>query len=203
MVSKSVLEDNVLDAKTIGSMNDSSTESGMGTTIVSPKCSCMIIRTHAESLSTDSLEHSRKAAELSVKFDRIEVQSYPIIMGDNPAVSGGIPLTIGWEPFNLVANYSIDNYEKKGGVTRSCDEMIMSSLCRFQLLAKTNSTNDIVKRLQEVGQARKDRYETISHLYNEKNEERKEKLVRAFKNLISGNKKKEKVFLRAWVAKTA
>jgi len=160
--------------------------------------SCIITKTHAESLSTDRLERStRKAAKvkLSVQFGDIEVRSYPIILGDNPSVSGGPPLTIDWDPFDSVA-WSLDDYQEERGDFRAYSEMKMPKASRFELLARTHSAREIVERTREVAQVRKDRYITTTQLYKAKNDEKMEKFVRGFMNLVTNKKKKEREFLR-------
>lgn len=46
----------------------------------------------------------------SVKFDQVFIHEFPIIMGDNPAVSRGAPLTIDWKPMTHDV-LDIDIYE--------------------------------------------------------------------------------------------
>ena len=46
----------------------------------------------------------------NVWFDIVEVIEFPIELGDNPAVSEGAPLTVGWK-YQKRKSYEIDYYE--------------------------------------------------------------------------------------------
>ena len=45
-----------------------------------------------------------------VRFDQVFVHEFPIILGDNPSVSKGAPLTIGWTAIRHDA-MELDMYE--------------------------------------------------------------------------------------------
>lgn len=48
-----------------------------------------------------------------VQFESVEIRSYPIVLGDNPSVSGGgPPVSIGWE-HDSVTKQSVDNHENE------------------------------------------------------------------------------------------
>lgn len=38
----------------------------------------------------------------SVKFGKVTIMEFPMILGENPAVSGGAPVEIGWEPMQVL-----------------------------------------------------------------------------------------------------
>jgi len=151
-----------------------------------------------KSCMVTSPAHIRTTAvkvKLSVQFGDIEVRSYPIILGDNPSVSGGPPLTIDWDPFDCVA-CTLDDYQEKRGDFRAYAQMKIPKASRFELLARTTSSKEIVQRTREVAQVRKERYITATQLYKAKNDEKMEKFVRGFMNLVTNKKKKERDFLR-------
>ena len=66
----------------------------------------------------------------SVRFSTVQVQEYPYIMGDSPAVSHGPPLSIGWTP---TAKYifKLDSFE----ANKDCDGR--RSKMQFTLDART------------------------------------------------------------------
>ena len=141
--------------------------------------------------------HIRKNPnKLKVSFGDIEIRSHEIILGDNPGVSGGPPLTIDWEPFELSA-CSVDEYEyeKAKMPTRDIFRMKMTTEQRIKLLAKTNSMREINTRTKQVTDARRQRAETRSTLYRQDNHEKMEKVFRGFKNMFSNKKKKEMAYI--------
>jgi len=46
-----------------------------------------------------------------VQFSTIEIREYPIVLGDNPAVSHGPPLSISWE-YDVLIKCNVDDYER-------------------------------------------------------------------------------------------
>jgi len=134
---------------------------------------------------------------LSVSFADVEVRSYPIILGDNPAVSAGPPVTIGWDPSSYLAPCSVDDYEKeREGTIRGFIELRIPPLIRFEMLSKTVKTAEIAKRTKEMTNLKRQRLETTSMLYRASKEEKVEKFVRGFKNLVTNKKKKEKLYMK-------
>jgi hypothetical protein len=45
-----------------------------------------------------------------ISFADIEIREYPYVLGDNPACSAGVPLTIGWKP-QATSIHDVDVYE--------------------------------------------------------------------------------------------
>eukprot|EP00521_Asterionellopsis_glacialis_P007947 CAMPEP_0195287276 /NCGR_PEP_ID=MMETSP0707-20130614/4405_1 /TAXON_ID=33640 /ORGANISM="Asterionellopsis glacialis, Strain CCMP134" /LENGTH=242 /DNA_ID=CAMNT_0040347017 /DNA_START=51 /DNA_END=779 /DNA_ORIENTATION=+ len=106
------------------------------------KCmkSCLKVKTQEESLHRNWLstaplptagpiliapqdpQHSDSDAESSptidLKFSTVDVQEHSYELGDNPSVSSGAPLTIGWEPFRAFT-MSVDDYESERLLHRS------------------------------------------------------------------------------------
>ena len=50
-----------------------------------------------------------------VAFSSVEIKVYPYILGDNPSVPKGSPLTIDWEPMAVQVYDSVDAYETARG----------------------------------------------------------------------------------------
>mmetsp|Transcript_21458 Transcript_21458/g.52862 ORF Transcript_21458/g.52862 Transcript_21458/m.52862 type:complete len:272 (+) Transcript_21458:105-920(+) len=48
-----------------------------------------------------------------LSFTSISVREYPVLIGDNPSVTQGVPLTIGWEPQGDEAVYKIEDFESQ------------------------------------------------------------------------------------------
>ncbi len=169
---------------------------------------CMIVRTQEESLNSSLCETAKKErrsrlshinggkASASVRFERMTVNWYPMIMGDNPSGTKGPPMTIDWDPLHT-SECLIDNYEREK-IKRNPGEMIMPSEYRFEYLVRQQDVTkkEIMQNEKRIRAARIQRFETRSTWYMFKKEERKEMLFRKMKNLVlSGKKKKERQFI--------
>lgn len=59
-------------------------------------------------LGSESTHSSKK----QLSFASISIREYPVLIGDNPSVSEGVPLTIGWE-HETETDYGLDDYESE------------------------------------------------------------------------------------------
>ena len=132
-----------------------------------------------------------------MSFGSIEVRSYEIILGDNPGVSDGPPLTIDWDHFESVPACPVDMYEEKKNMTptRDLNDMRMSPGYRFDLLARTCSMEEITKRIKEGTKARRQRSETQSKSYRSGRDEKMELFRRRVRNIFTKENRKEKAYL--------
>lgn len=78
--------------------------------------------------------YSRESTRLS--FSSISVRVYPVLIGDNPSVTQGVPLTIGWEHkeeefFDNVEDYESSTHKSKP--VASLQEMKFTELERAQI----------------------------------------------------------------------
>ena len=158
--------------------------------------SCMKVATNVESLNNTRAPNGSRG-NLSVAFRDVEIRSYEMILGCNPAVSSGAPVTIDWKPFNNTI-CSVDYYEDVREETiRNYHEMKMPAPVRFDLLTRTTPTKDIVRCTKQINDIKRQRLETTSTLYKAKAHEKMEKFSRGFKNLVTNKKKKEKQYLQS------
>ncbi len=157
---------------------------------------CLKVKTNEESLKSIGLCTGVEAGNnLSVRFGDVEVRSHEIILGDNPAVSKGPPLTIEWAHYSSTI-CTVERFEEVRVPTiRNYHELKMPAPVRFDLLSRTHPTKDIVKRTKQVTEVKKQRLETTSTLYKANSQEKIERLSRGFRNLVTNRKKKEKEFL--------
>jgi hypothetical protein len=65
----------------------------------------------AGSYSSDTRPTSRK---ISVSFGKVFVRTHNLILGDNPAVSSGLPLALDWDHVDAQC-FDVDDYEKTKG----------------------------------------------------------------------------------------
>ena len=94
---------------------------------------CALIVQEPES-PTDSSPSS--VASKRVTFDRLHIQEYPVILGDHPATSSGLPVTLDW----TVANYyqlEVNQYENAATRRRAGLELRMPPEVRRELLHET------------------------------------------------------------------
>ena len=69
-----------------------------------------------------------------VTFNKVEIRYYPVIIGDNPSVSDGCPVTIDWEPIGI-SLASLDEFETfRLKSRRHCSKLSMNEMTRYHLL---------------------------------------------------------------------
>lgn len=142
----------------------------------------------------ERLEHAG-VDRLKVSFDSIQIREYPIIMGANPAVSQGPPLTIDWEHQDE-ENWDVDEYEKTRPERRTYVQMNVPMNIRIQILQESGeSLKNINIRSREMKALRIKRLETAQQMYRAKTHERVELFGRGIRNLFTAKKKKEKELL--------
>jgi hypothetical protein len=71
-----------------------------------------------------------------VSFSQIKIREYPIIVGDNPSIITGVPITIDWE-FVHEVDFSVDDYEAARPQPRTM----------LELRIPGRNRDDILKRL--------------------------------------------------------
>eukprot|EP00934_Nitzschia_sp_Nitz4_P006731 Nitzschia sp. Nitz4//scaffold39_size137210//88015//89107//NITZ4_003210-RA/size137210-processed-gene-0.95-mRNA-1//1//CDS//3329550416//6721//frame0 len=86
-----------------------------------------------------------------VFFDEIIIKEYPIILGDNPAVSGGAPISIGWKPLKESV-VDVDFYEYCRCPERKSRKKLILSVRRRAgfLLGSGYSLEEIAQATMEV-----------------------------------------------------
>ena len=108
--------------------------------------------------------HTMEAKQVS--FGDITIREYPMELGDNPACSCGVPITIGWEPQSTCVQ-SLEVYEfrrqRAGERRKSRKRLLMSVQKRGQLLLKAGySLEAMAAALLEVQRVKKLRTENLS-----------------------------------------
>ena len=53
----------------------------------------------------------KKSRRKKVSFDQVRIRHYPIIMGDNPSVSQGAPISMGWS-YEELLSLDLDDFEE-------------------------------------------------------------------------------------------
>jgi hypothetical protein len=126
---------------------------------------CLKVRTLDDSLSKSFC--SDDSERRSVKFSTIEVRSHPMIMGDNPSVSSGPPVTIDWEHQD-VEQFDVSDYEKSKPIKRSKREIIIPAHLRESSLRDQGyARSEIAQVGKEVNRIKKCRNASMSqHLFS-------------------------------------
>ena len=114
--------------------------------------------------------HRKASPEFQLKkvlFADVEVREYPQILGDNPAVSEGVPLTLLWNYDNCL-NMNLDVYEciRKPLRREGRKQFALSPLQRFHILVEAGySIRAIGARIVEMDEVRALRFESASDAY--------------------------------------
>ena len=127
----------------------------------------------------------------ALAYNSVTVREYPMVPGDNPAVTRGVPLSIDWE-HQWEESFLLDTYEAQK-TPRSQLEMRVPAEVRSQLLRQNgHSWKDIQACIKIANITRRQRMKTIERLPSEKIDENIERFAKGFKNMFKG-KKKDKI----------
>jgi hypothetical protein len=133
-----------------------------------------------------------------VQFGRIVITEFPIILGDNPAVTSGAPITIDWLPQGERV-FSVESYEQCKPARRRRRRLLISVSHRaILLLAAGYSIDDIADASINAQQIKFSRQETMqASLYRERVSLLMENTNDAFSGMVQNTGKK----LRALITK--
>jgi hypothetical protein len=150
------------------------------------------------SLATAGAEENQVSSERRVvQFSTVEIRSYPICAGDNPAVSRGVAITIEWD-HDSVWTVPLEEYEDGRPFPRSLTQLRMTSNQRTDRLRTIGySRSEIQEWVQRVDRLRKQRMRTTKSFALAPMEECLEGIRRAALNATfrRSAKRKEKQFL--------
>lgn len=112
--SVALTEDEFLDSST-GSRSSNTSERSSGLPQQQEQhAGCLRVRTQKKSLArrySECKSSNSNAAKKTVSWDTIQINTHEVVLGDNPAVSVGPPLSIGWARWHS-ESLSIDAYEE-------------------------------------------------------------------------------------------
>jgi hypothetical protein len=140
-------------------LEDSSTTPGTLTCFGESKANgCLKVVTQKESLS--HLYESEKSHK-SVRWSTIDFYSHEMLLGDNPSVSSGPPLTISWKAHEHHP-ISIEEYEKFKPVRRRKSEMLSPRQMREDLLMGAGyNRSDLKEAATEAAAIRQMRHRSL------------------------------------------
>lgn len=133
---------------------------------------------------------SRKSVLSNVSFNNVQIREYPVTIGDNPSVSAGPPLSIGWEAQDEY-HHDLEEYEEGRGPRRETFQMIVPRKTREDMLKQAgHSRREFASAIRVTIKAKNQRKSTVRNLQFAKADENIEKVSRKLKRLF---KKKEKI----------
>ncbi len=102
----------------------------------------------------------------SVSFGDITILEFPIILGENPAVSGGAPIELGWE---LMERYTRElqlyEYMRSGQRRKRRKSLTIPVADRARLLMESGySIEDIAAAVMRVEEVQKQRTESLKQV---------------------------------------
>eukprot|EP00566_Odontella_aurita_P019712 CAMPEP_0113557134 /NCGR_PEP_ID=MMETSP0015_2-20120614/17625_1 /TAXON_ID=2838 /ORGANISM="Odontella" /LENGTH=294 /DNA_ID=CAMNT_0000458531 /DNA_START=337 /DNA_END=1221 /DNA_ORIENTATION=+ /assembly_acc=CAM_ASM_000160 len=108
----------------------------------------------------DSLTDSQR-----LKFADLQIREYSRAVGDNPSVSAGPPLSMGWE-YNEAQTIPLDDYESCRGPRRTSPEMAVPRSIRESLLKNEWGVprSDIAHAVREVVRTKNRRRTTVQNM---------------------------------------
>jgi hypothetical protein len=108
---------------------------------------CLLVRTQSESLKRTYSESKKIAQTKALRFSQVEVRLHGMVLGDNPAVSSGPPLTLEWQSFDSHA-LSLDSFEtNKPLQARAPHEMIVPKSLREEWIRNAGFPRSEVVRI--------------------------------------------------------
>lgn len=163
-----------------------------------PIRSIMISRTLHESLHRGS--RTRASQNRGIKFGQVNIREYERVLGDNPAVTSGPPLSIGWryapEPIKL----DVDTFESGRGLPRSSSEYLVPKAVRERILREHAevSRRDIAATVRTINRHKQQRRKTVVNIPMSSTEERLEKMKHGAKKVVGRRSSYIKEEARLW-----
>lgn len=114
-----------------------------------------------EDASSDGL--STQNIPKSVVFKDLEIREYPIILGDNPSVTSGIPVTIDWM-YKPLKSQELEEYENARVPRRDLYEMRLPAKVRTKLLITDFSQDELKKVYLATTKIQRQRKMTVANL---------------------------------------
>lgn len=117
----------------------------------------------SELLKDDSMTSSTRS-ERSVSFHRINVREYKSIVGDNPSVTNGPPIQLGWD-FKEGIELEVESYEQEKGPPKDMLALVLPRKEREDRLMDSGHTRkEISDAIREVKVSKNQRRTTVNNL---------------------------------------
>ena len=133
-----------------------------------PSCCSTTCTSTTNQASEQEEQEPPPTKQSSVRFDTIEIQEHAYVLGDHPSVSGGVPLTIDWNPqSSLTIDFEV--YHKDKPPSRTSYEMRMDHSTRMRILQSSgwslSQIFDAVQAVETDKALRRQSYPSNSHMH--------------------------------------
>lgn len=166
-----------------------------------PLRSAMSSRTLHDSLHRGrALTKTGTRMNRSVSFANVNIREYERILGDNPSVTSGPPLAIGWRYVPEPIQMNLDDYENGKGSARSSAEYLVPKSVRENLLREHAdvSRREMVAAVRATQKEKAQRRKTVVNLSMQKTEERLEGAKRKIKKILKPATSYDKLEVQLW-----
>ena len=123
-----------------------------------------------ESQCMHSLLHSSLQSDgssKSVKFGNISIREFDVTVGDNPACSSGVPISLSWNYNPVHEEFPVEVFENyRDGQRCTPDELKLSERVRYQMLVDEwkVSKSKIARAERQCRQTKNERQESLESL---------------------------------------
>jgi len=155
-------------------------------------------------MSTSSSNSSRNKNQtnqnqLRVIFDTIEIRSFAIVLGDNPSVTKGPPISIGWDYF-AQCELPLTKFERSRPPRRWKPQLKIPWDVRYEMLERCGERDeDVEAQVRAVDRIKQQRVQTELDLWKTHYEDSIERMTRWFKKLLSKSTRKKKLEERRYL----
>ena len=155
------------------------------------------------SVGSKSLLVAPRTRKSKVQFSTVEVRQYERILGDNPGVSSGPPISIGWNFYeDRTVCISVDEYEYEHAHGTHHDEtdMVLSRDERESILRELGfDQKDVARSVRKNYKLKKKRRQTVNNLSAMAVEEVIETARKSFSRMLPrGRKFRNKKMYKEW-----
>jgi hypothetical protein len=137
-----------------------------------------------------------------VSFSTVEVRHYERILGDNPGVSSGPPLSIGWNYYDdKTIRVSVDEYEYYQSRCQDESDMVLSRYERENILeALGYSEKEVARAIRQNYKLKRNRRQTVNNLPVIRIEEAVETAKKSLLKILPGKKRRSsKNLYKQWM----
>ncbi|KAL7518740.1 hypothetical protein ACHAWX_003550 [Stephanocyclus meneghinianus] len=163
-----------------------------------PIRSIMTSRTLHESLHRGKSQ--RKPRTGSITFGQVCIREYERVLGDNPSVTSGPPLSIGWRYASQPIQIDVDAFEAGKGFPRSSSEYLVPKAVREKILREhaDASRRDLAHAVRNINRQKQQRRKTVVNLALAPAEEKIEKVKRSVQKVLKARASYTKEEARLW-----